>query len=375
MYSASECSENNDVQWTIVGAGPAGIITIGLLLDLGIPPQRIAWIDPEFNVGRLGKYYTTVPGNSQTDVFIELINSCKVFQCCNPSSLCIINSVGPEEDYPLNIIVEPLQTITDYLRTRVKAYKTELKSLEFVDDSWHIGTKQESFSSHIVVLATGCHPKTLSNITTPEIPLDLALDKNTLATLINEQDSIAVVGGSHSAVLILKYLTELKVKRIINFYKKPLCYAYEADGIYYHATDGLKGTAARWAQHVLEKNCPAHLIRIKNSPEAFDAWLPVCNKIIYAIGYDRNELPTIPTLPNTIYDSYNATTGVIGPRLFGIGIAFPEQFIDQTGEQQVGIGLIDFMQYAQSVLPIWLQTKQNLARFAHCAQLFSIAQL
>ena len=99
------------------------------------------------------------------------------------------------------------------------------------------------------------------------------------------------------------------------------------------------------------------------------------NKIIYAIGYERNELPTINNMPNSLYDSYNVTTGVIGPRLFGIGIAFPEQFIDQTGEPQLGIGLIDFMQYAQCVLPTWMQTRQSLTRFAHFAQLFSIAQL
>ncbi len=372
---ASETTQKNDVQWTIIGAGPAGIIVVSLLLDLGIPPKSIAWVDPEFNVGRLGKYYTTVPGNSQTKVFIEFINSCKVFQCCNPSSICIINSYGPDDDYPLNIIVEPLQTITNYICTQVTTYTSELKSLEFNDESWHVGTTHELFTSHNVVLATGSHPKTLSYTSNQEIPLDLALDKNTLATLVTTEDSVAVVGGSHSAILILKYLTELNVKRIINFYKNPLCYSYEADGIYYNATDGLKGTAARWAQQVLEKNCPAHLMRIKNTPEALEAWLPVCNKIIYAIGYERNQLPTINGMPNTLYDAYNATSGVIGPRLFGIGIAFPEQFIDQTGTPQLGIGLIDFMQYAQCVLPEWMQTKQGLAQFAYFAQLFSIAQL
>ena len=81
--------------------------------------------------------------------------------------------------------------------------------------------------------------------------------------------------------------------------------------------------------------------------------MPHCTKIIYAIGYERSALPSISTLPHC-YDSYDAHTGIIGPRLFGIGIAFPEQYTDLAGSQQLGIGLIDFMQYAQYIVPSWL---------------------
>ena len=40
--------------WAVIGAGPAGIAAIGKLLDAGIEPQRIAWIDPTFAVGDFG---------------------------------------------------------------------------------------------------------------------------------------------------------------------------------------------------------------------------------------------------------------------------------------------------------------------------------
>ena len=46
----------------IIGAGPAGIIVAGLLLDLGVEKDDIIWIDPLFNVGRIGEFYSNVPG-------------------------------------------------------------------------------------------------------------------------------------------------------------------------------------------------------------------------------------------------------------------------------------------------------------------------
>ena len=76
-----------DVQWAVIGAGGAGIIVVGLLLDLGISPQQIAWIDPEFNVGRLGKYYTNVPANVKAKTFVNFLSSCKTFRECQSDAI------------------------------------------------------------------------------------------------------------------------------------------------------------------------------------------------------------------------------------------------------------------------------------------------
>jgi malic enzyme len=62
---------SNTTEWVVVGAGPAGIATVGVLLDLGIDPQGIVWLDPEFNVGRMGAYYQNVPGNSRVAEFVS----------------------------------------------------------------------------------------------------------------------------------------------------------------------------------------------------------------------------------------------------------------------------------------------------------------
>ena len=45
LYPARSIRYNCDYEWAIVGAGPAGIILIGLLLDLGTDPKSIVWIE------------------------------------------------------------------------------------------------------------------------------------------------------------------------------------------------------------------------------------------------------------------------------------------------------------------------------------------
>lgn len=359
-----------DSSWTIIGAGPAGIIVVGLLLDLGIKPSDITWIDPEFNVGRLSAY-ANVPANTKTQLFINFIESCKTFQQCNSPAVKRLYTYQPDKEYPLHIITEPLQDITTYLLSKVNGIRGSLEALQFDDNCWHVGIEKNSIKSEHVVLATGSHPCCLNYPCEKQIPLDIALNKNLLEQQVCCDDSIAVIGGSHSAILLLKNLCELRVKRIINFYKKPIQYAVDMGTWMLHNANGLKGIAAEWARDVLEKTPPANLIRLYNCPETIDAWLPVCNKIIYAIGFERNSLPPINNSNDITYDD---RSGIIAPRLFGIGIAFPEQYTDPLGNQEHRVGLNSFMDYAQRVLPLWI-SQETRSRLAFFDQLFTIEVL
>lgn len=288
-FSFMNALDQEPAQWAIIGAGPAGISIIGLLLDAGVTGSTITWIDQKFKVGRLGEYYANVPGNTQAKYFVEFINCCKTFQKVQSDALIQLFTADPEKEYTLQIIVDPLQDITDYLCTCVTTFKATLQSLDFYNNLWHIGINDRIITAHNVVLATGSHPRTLTYTTDAAIiPLDAALDKRLLEQQVTPHDTIAVVGSSHSAILILKHLSELPVKRIINFYNKPLMYAIpNPSGVIYETESGLKGAAARWAQEVLEKKMPGNMVRIFNNPEALEAWLPLCNKIIYAIGFEE----------------------------------------------------------------------------------------
>lgn len=356
------------VQWTVIGAGPAGIVTVGLLLDLGVPEQQINWVDPEFNVGRLGQYYSSVPSNTKTKLFINFIKACKTFQECKSPFIDKLYTYDPEIEYPLHIIVDPLKDITTHLCSKIHAIQNSIHSLYFENGEWNIVLPNMKFISENVVLATGSHPRSLDYGCTNEIPLDIALNKEALAKIITPENSIAVVGSSHSAILILKFLSELKVKRIINFYKNPLQYAIDMGTWVLHNSTGLKGATAQWAKEVLEKNPPANLIRLYNSQEARDTWLSICDKIIYAIGYERNDLPLINGDNSEI--TYDDCSGIIAPRLFGIGIAFPEKYTDPLGNVEHSVGLNSFMEYAQRIIPEWLVKERN--RFIPFEQLFAI---
>ncbi len=360
LFPKRSISTNCDAEWVIVGAGPAGIIIIGLLLELGTDPKSIVWLDPEFNVGRLGKYYSSVPGNAKTKTYIEFLQSCQVFMEANSPAYEKLFDLDPEIEYPLQVIVEPLSDISKYFCSKVRCKKDNLCALNFADDVWHIGTSKECFTGSHVVLALGSHPKKLDYDCKNEIPLDLALDKETLSKYVSSKDTIAVVGSAQSAILLLKYLSELPTGRIINFYRNPIEFGGES---------GLKAATARWAQDVLLKTPPANLLRLYNSCDALKAWLPICTKIIYAVGFERNDIPTINNAP---YLNFDDPSGILGPRLFGIGIAFPEKYQDENGKTVSRIGLLAFMEYAQEILPNWLATKRCLFDFAKFEELFNI---
>lgn len=360
LYPTRTTRYNCDAEWVIVGAGPAGIIIIGLLIELGTDPKSIVWVDPEFNVGRLGKYYSSVPGNAKTKTYIEFLQSCHVFQEANSPAFAKLYDLDPEIEYPLQVVIDPLADISKYLCNKVRCKKDSLCALNFADDVWHVGTSKECFTGAHVVLALGAHPKKLDYDCKSEIPLDLALDKEVLRQQVTIKDTVAVVGSAQSAILLLKYLSELQVGRIINFYRNEI----EFDG-----ESGLKAATARWARDVLLKTPPANLIRIYNSCDALKAWLPICTKIIYAVGFERNDVPTITNAP---FVNFNDPNGILGPRLFGIGIAFPEKYQDENGKNVSRIGLLAFMEYAQEILPTWMATKRSLLDYARFENLFDI---
>ena len=64
---------NNIYSWAVVGAGPAGIAAVGQLIDHGVKGEDIAWIDPEFNVGLLGRKWRSVSSNTRVSLFIKFL--------------------------------------------------------------------------------------------------------------------------------------------------------------------------------------------------------------------------------------------------------------------------------------------------------------
>lgn len=340
-----------DTEWLVVGAGPAGILTVGLLHDLGVPYSALMWVDPEFNVGRIGAYYQNVPANNKTGPFIDFINDCATFNECSSPELAELRASDPNIYPNLGIVAKPLQAITNYLRAQITSHQGRLEQLHFGNNAWNAQVNGQDITARHVVLATGAEPKILNFDNQNVIPLDYALDQPTLATLLEADDVVGVFGSSHSAILLLKFLYELNADTIINFYRSPLQYAIETADVSLNSIMGLKGATAQWARDVLEAEEPPHnIIRAYSNNNNCNLLLPLCDKVIYAIGYKQAELPLTSEYDGIDYD---ATTGIIAPRLFGIGLAFPEKVTLAEGEAH-RVGLTSFMDYAQRVIPQWL---------------------
>jgi cation diffusion facilitator CzcD-associated flavoprotein CzcO len=330
--------------WAIIGAGHAGITSISVLLENGILENEIVWIDPEFNVGRLGKYYGNVPSNLKVHRYTNFLNRCSFFQTINSTAIEAIKNYNQQEEPRLQLIIDALQDITNYLRSRVTTYIDNVHSISAKEggNSWDIKLDQNPhINADKVILAIGSRPKKMA-YTTSEIPLDLALDENILKSMISAEDTIMVIGSAHSAILILKYLSEIPVKKIINVYSKQPTYG---------ELGGLEGITAYWAKEVLEKNPPHNLIRIKYHEGVIENYLQECTKIIYAFGYERNSF----TVNNSNELSIDGETGIIEPHLYGIGFAFPEYHINEAGLAIPLIGVNSFMKYAQQRVPLWIK--------------------
>ncbi|TAL66444.1 MAG: pyridine nucleotide-disulfide oxidoreductase [Legionella sp.] len=250
----------------------------------------------------------------------------------------------------LSFAVEPLQWITKNLQKKVIWKKATVQSLFLKDRLWHLQTTTETLQAQNVILATGATPSTLAYPNVNLIPFETAIDQAKLADVVDKNHTYAVFGSSHSAVIILRYLTELNVKKIINFYRSPCRYAVDmGDWILFDNT-GLKGQTALWAREHLDGKLPENLIRVNANETNIAQHLPECDKVIYAVGFASRNSIVIEGYENS---HYNPHVGIIGPGLFGCGIAYPELKADPYGTVESQVGMWKFMTYLKRVMPVW----------------------
>ena len=147
-------------EWTVIGAGPAGIAAVGRLLDHGIAAERIAWVDPAFAGGDIGQKWRSVPSNTHVGLFLEYFNGSKAFRFSEAPPMAL-REIDPQETCALGLVAEPLVWVTGQLRERVDALATTATALFLANRRWRIQTDHGDVFSTNVVLAVGADPKKL----------------------------------------------------------------------------------------------------------------------------------------------------------------------------------------------------------------------
>ena len=338
-------------QWAVVGAGPAGIAAIGKLLDAGIHPTHILWLDPHFNVGDLGAYWRHVSSNTRVKLFIDFLQNSPSFAYQKAPDF-ELNHLPPQDTCLLNDMVKPLQWVSDHLSKKVIAEKSMIHHMELSQNRWLLQSDTSTFHAQNVILATGAEPDYLQYSGVETIPFEVSIDKKRLSEVVSSNDTIAVFGSSHSAIIIINYLVDIGVKKIINFYRSPCRYAVDlGDWILFDNT-GLKGNTATWARTHIDGVLPDNLVRYNSNTANIERYLPECNKAAYAVGFKGRHSISIGDYD---HNQYNPHVGIIGPGLFGFGIAYPEIKADPSGCVESQVGLWKFMVYLNKVLPIWFK--------------------
>lgn len=261
---------------------------------------------------------------------------------------------------------------TDRYITQGENWTVKMKSDEKLSDL-------DFVSSDMLVLCNGASPTNgplpVKNI--KEIGLDPALKPSHLTTIFpSDKDiTVAVIGASHSAILVLRNLYHLASSshpqlRIKWFTRHPLRYAVEKGGWILRDNTGLKGAVATWAKENLEEDVLSSspvsrfLEKVSTTKEKEQATylehLPQCTHVVQAIGYRHNALPVLEKEGKKLDVLYDHTTGAFTDKegaevrgLYGAGIAWPERVTDPEGNVELAVGLAKFMKYLKRVVPGW----------------------
>jgi hypothetical protein len=212
----------------------------------------------------------------------------------------------------------------------------------------------------------------------PELlDLDIALKPSALEKFIpaDKEVTVGVVGASHSAILVLKNLLALAQQthptlRVRWFARSPtLKYAVYKDGWILYDNTGLKGEAAQFAREQLDgeklvaSDAGKVITRVdcsgglEQEEVAMERELPHCDYVIQAVGFTRDELPSMKQLVEFNNETGGFTdpkTGSTVPGLFGAGIAFPEKVVDPEGNVEYAVGFFKFMKFLNRVIPEWV---------------------
>ncbi|KAI8456571.1 pyridine nucleotide-disulfide oxidoreductase-domain-containing protein [Phakopsora pachyrhizi] len=367
------CESSDDqvpYEFTVIGAGPGGISAVANLIDRSV--TRLAWVDPEFEAGMIGSKYREVPRVGQSGQ--------------ETNAYTVLEGFPRDEGVNLGLGAELLRFLTRELisqrSTIVKSIRGKVMLLNFDSKGWNVEVEANrseraliNFNSSKVVLSIGSRPIRLPpKAALPEIDLDIALSRSKLQKFLQEKSikdrddtKIAVVGSSHSAILVLSNLLDLTERlTLIHLYRSPLRFAVKMEGWTLYDNTGLKGFAADWAREVYPISRRIQKVQITDhednqrrigveSYEDKDLLLEGCSMVVHGIGFEAIEGPKIMAgkdhKTRVTFDHRDGCFNLDG--LYGCGIAFPELVVDRAGNSERAVGFFKFMKSLKHFTKLW----------------------
>lgn len=409
----------------VIGGGPAGITVVGNLLEQKVEP--ILWVDDAFEGGRINRCYREVPSNTKVALFIEYATAVAPFRKIvsntpsrsrweepsesdsiavsgKPDKLQALRSLDPAKSCQLSYAADMLLMLTEGLsRTPgIIARRSQVTEATFDEASqkWTVSLANATGSSaaestpvvtNRLIMCTGSSPNNSPlPVTIPSLhnlDLDCALSPTLLETTLSPlgPTSVAVVGASHSAILVLRNLYNLARTskpdlRITWFTRHKLRYAEQRDGWILRDNTGLKGEAAEWARNNLEpdtmpnSDVSKYINKVAYEAgaekETYEQHLQGVDFYVQAIGYSRDPIPTLRTSEGRaiepVFDHENGHFEYAGkggdregklqklPGLFGAGIAWPARVVDPEGNVEYAVGFFKFMKHIKKVVGTWV---------------------
>ena len=317
---------------SIIGFGISGMILFLELMESNTDPASICLFDPNWLGGDLVLKYGSVISNTPWSKTRTVLSKYEFAKTTIEKG----DSVYKLDDLMLvsDMALYLLMACRPFLKN-VKRISYAVKTICESETGWIIKGGFEPIVSKNVYLCLGSEPKTM-NLNNPIIPLEIGLDIERLKKFVYPEMRVAVIGCSHSGLIIMRNLQTLGVN-VRGFYKGSQPFYYARDGVY----NGIKGGIVEFADLVKNGLCENVKLVCWSESSVLE-----CESIFIATGFVRRPIDiTLLDGSHINGDSYDSNTGVIQSRkgLYGVGIAYP-------GTTQIGsvvyedVGLLLFQE-------------------------------
>lgn len=370
-----------NIEFTIIGAGPAAICAIPALVARGVDPKKILWIDSGgFNVGAFGSTLSagsSLPGNTSVESYQRVNNAIyEIFADCRPNQTFLMDTLPKENTCYLKVAAEPIQYISNYLRNKVNTIADHVTNILETNSGLKIIIENKDGIAEILtdkcILAIGADPKTLKLAKIPELTFindpNITFIESKLTEYLSANPAIkhiAVIGSSHSAALATMNLLNANIK-VSQFMNKPYKYAepcIATDGTKYtkHDNTGLKGMVASFTKNLFIERHNKFKAYIESNPAKLDSLISnhisASMAVVAAIGYKTAATLKINNQSIDCYTYNHQTTEFNAIKgLYGLGIAFPVQTTALDGEIEYSVGYGKFWSTVNNprVVQAWL---------------------